>query len=431
MRSVVPVGLATTIRLGVVGTLMAVSAGCSSDITRFSSSFFNDPGETEVTGALGVVPSETVPGQARVRDAQPVPVAGGPLAPAGQPRIGGDGYSVVRAEPGDTAYSLSRRYGVSARDIMVANDMQSAVDVRAGQDVRIPPIGWKAEGGGVSTASVRPAPVQAGDSLKPLPSASARAAARAPAGDRIHTVGAGETLSGIGRAYGMRASDIARHNNLESADRLRVGQKLAIPGAAPVRTASLTDRMNDATPAPAPKPRTPAVREPRPAAPATTADRAAPEPTPVRTAALETGEKTISTRLSQPPALSSSKFRWPVRGRIISEFGKKPNGAQNDGINVAVPEGTSVKAAENGVVAYVGNELKGFGNLILVRHADDWVSAYAHNSQILVRRGDMVSRGQIIAKAGQTGSVRQPQLHFELRKGSRPVDPIQHLADNS
>jgi murein DD-endopeptidase MepM/ murein hydrolase activator NlpD len=117
-----------------------------------------------------------------------------------------------------------------------------------------------------------------------------------------------------------------------------------------------------------------------------------------------------------------------VRGRIVSNFGSKPNGARNDGINLAVPEGTSVKAAENGVVAYVGNELKGYGNLILVRHADDWVSAYAHTSQMLVRRGDQVRRGQIIAKAGQTGAVSSPQLHFELRKGSRPIDPVPHMA---
>jgi len=126
--------------------------------------------------------------------------------------------------------------------------------------------------------------------------------------------------------------------------------------------------------------------------------------------------------------MSSSQFRWPVRGRVISTFGSKPNGAQNDGINIAVPEGTSVKAAENGVVAYVGNELKGYGNLVLVRHADDWVTAYAHNSQTLVQRGDKVTRGQIIAKAGQTGAVTSPQLHFELRKGATPVDPMPLLA---
>jgi murein DD-endopeptidase MepM/ murein hydrolase activator NlpD len=127
--------------------------------------------------------------------------------------------------------------------------------------------------------------------------------------------------------------------------------------------------------------------------------------------------------------MSGNSFRWPVKGRIISEFGARPDGGHNDGIDVAVPQGTSVKAAENGVVAYAGNELKGYGNLVLIRHANNWVSAYANNEQILVRRGDKVNRGQTIAKAGATGSVSQPQVHFELRKGSRPVDPTKYMSD--
>ena len=121
-------------------------------------------------------------------------------------------------------------------------------------------------------------------------------------------------------------------------------------------------------------------------------------------------------------------FRWPVRGRIISGFGSKPNGERNDGINLAVPEGTSVKAVEAGTVIYAGNELEGYGNLILVRHADGWVSAYAHNKEILVKREDKVGRGQTIARAGMTGSVSSPQVHFELRKGAKPVNPLDYLA---
>jgi murein DD-endopeptidase MepM/ murein hydrolase activator NlpD len=117
-----------------------------------------------------------------------------------------------------------------------------------------------------------------------------------------------------------------------------------------------------------------------------------------------------------------------VKGRIISGFGTKPDGGHNDGVNIAVPQGTPVKAAENGVVAYSGSELKGYGNLVLVRHANNWVSAYANNEQLLVKRGDKVSRGQVIAKAGTSGSVPEPQVHFELRKGSRPVDPTQYMS---
>ena len=123
-------------------------------------------------------------------------------------------------------------------------------------------------------------------------------------------------------------------------------------------------------------------------------------------------------------------FRWPVRGRIISEYGAKSNGERNEGINLAVPEGTSVKAADGGEVIYAGNELKGYGNLVLVRHPNGYVSAYAHASELLVNRGDKVTRGQIIARAGATGSVSQPQLHFELRKGQKAVDPRPFLASN-
>jgi murein DD-endopeptidase MepM/ murein hydrolase activator NlpD len=137
----------------------------------------------------------------------------------------------------------------------------------------------------------------------------------------------------------------------------------------------------------------------------------------------------VVDQLPSPEPMSGNSFSWPVQGRIISEFGTKPDGGHNDGIDVAVPIGTSVKAAENGVVAYAGNELKGYGNLVLVRHSNNWVSAYAHNDEILVKRGDQVRRGQIIAKAGKSGQVSQPQLHFELRKGSRPVDPTKFMVN--
>ncbi len=122
-------------------------------------------------------------------------------------------------------------------------------------------------------------------------------------------------------------------------------------------------------------------------------------------------------------AAGSPEFRWPAHGRIIQGF---KNG--NDGINIAVPEGTSVKAAETGTVAYAGSELKGYGNLVLIRHPNGYVTAYANNGELDVKRGDQVKRGQVIAKSGQSGNVSSPQLHFELRKGSQPVDPTSYLA---
>jgi murein DD-endopeptidase MepM/ murein hydrolase activator NlpD len=137
-----------------------------------------------------------------------------------------------------------------------------------------------------------------------------------------------------------------------------------------------------------------------------------------------------SAKAAEPTGAMPS-FRWPVHGRVISAFGSRTNSGENDGINLAVPVGTPVKAAEDGVVAYAGNELKGYGNLVLVRHSNGYVSAYANASELLVKRGDSVKRGQSIARAGQTGNVSSPQLHFEIRKGSTPVDPSKYLSGNS
>jgi murein DD-endopeptidase MepM/ murein hydrolase activator NlpD len=184
-----------------------------------------------------------------------------------------------------------------------------------------------------------------------------------------------------------------------------------------------------AAPAKPAKPATVAAAKP---APAPAPPKAAPAPTtkiasiePQHTARAVTPTPDVSEETKS--ASGAPSFRWPVRGRIIAGYGPKPNGQQNDGINLSVPEGTPVKAAEDGVVAYAGNELKGYGNLVLIRHPNGFVTAYAHASELMVKRGDNVKRGQTIAKAGQTGTVTAPQVHFEIRKGSTPVDPTQYL----
>ena len=118
---------------------------------------------------------------------------------------------------------------------------------------------------------------------------------------------------------------------------------------------------------------------------------------------------------------------WPLRGRLISNFGAKAKGLHNDGINIAAPLGAPVRAAKEGVVAYAGNELRGFGNLLLIKHANGWVTAYAHAGKVLVKRGDKVGKGQIVARVGKTGAVTRPQLHFEMRRGKRPVNPKRYL----
>jgi murein DD-endopeptidase MepM/ murein hydrolase activator NlpD len=155
-----------------------------------------------------------------------------------------------------------------------------------------------------------------------------------------------------------------------------------------------------------------------------------PKPTavsPIGQATAALGSQTDQNS-SEPTPRSAGKFFWPVNGKVISPFGPKDGGQHNDGINIAAPLGTPVRAAENGVVVYAGNELRGFGNLLLIRHADGWVSAYAHCDTLLVKRGAQVKRGQVIARVGQTGNVDSPQLHFELRKGAQAVDPMTELA---
>jgi murein DD-endopeptidase MepM/ murein hydrolase activator NlpD len=131
-----------------------------------------------------------------------------------------------------------------------------------------------------------------------------------------------------------------------------------------------------------------------------------------------------------PPSTTaeSGTFLWPVRGRVLAGYGSGPDGTHNDGINIAAPRGAAVEAADGGVVAYAGNELRGYGNLVLVKHPNGWISAYAHCDSILVKRGDKVTRGQTIARVGSTGSVAEPQLHFELRRGNHAVDPREFLA---
>ena len=122
-----------------------------------------------------------------------------------------------------------------------------------------------------------------------------------------------------------------------------------------------------------------------------------------------------------------TKFTWPVKGTVISKFGTIGKGRTNDGINIKAPLGTTVKAADSGTVAYAGNELKGFGNLILIKHNDGWVTAYAHNDRLVVKKGDKVKKGEKIATVGSTGGVNTPQLHFEVRAGKKAVNPQNYL----
>jgi murein DD-endopeptidase MepM/ murein hydrolase activator NlpD len=267
-----------------------------------------------------------------------------------------------------------------------------------------------------STAVAAAAPALAPPVSKPV------AAAAGPSS--VHIVNRGDTLMSIARRNNVPVGELAKANNLDQSARLSLGMKLTVPGSKSAAAAPVARPVVAAAPV---QPVAPV------AAPGTKMASAGGPPQAARLASATTNvveEKPVVEAASVKPSEATGAlptFRWPVRGKVITSYGAKTNGKSNDGINLAVPEGTPVKAAEDGVVAYSGNELKGYGNLVLVRHSNGYVTAYAHASELMVKRGDTIKRGQIIAKSGQSGEVGSPQLHFEIRKGSSPVDPLQFL----
>ena len=207
----------------------------------------------------------------------------------------------------------------------------------------------------------------------------------------IYKVQTGDTLYGVSRIFDVSVTEIARQNSLQSPYTLKPGQTLNLPYAgrgnsqAKVRQSART--------------KTPQTRQ-----------------TPAR---------------FQAPKRASSRFQWPVNGRVISRYGPKKGGLHNDGINIAMPRGAPVRVSENGVVLYSGDVLQGYGNLVLVRHDGGWVTAYAHLDRILVKKGQTLKVGDTLGTVGSTGQVDTPQLHFEIRKGSKALNPQKYLSTNS
>ena len=402
----------SSLRLVAISALAAAAAGCSTDVARFErgGTFYAAQGNTPPAAVTGSINprAQAAPSYQSPPPYQAAPTYGSP-APVGR----------VESQPLPTGQGAS------------------ALPPPPAQQYAAPP---PAQTPRVITAS--PAPP---------PAAPAAAPARRSA---VHVVERGDTLISISRRYGKSPAEIARANGMKPDTHVRLGQRITVPGVAATatRTAAVAAPVRQPAPAaaqrPAPMPVATAAK-PAPARPAPTAKpeerkvvtRGAPpsnlkpppaQPERVERAAVATPAVDPTANDEAPASSSAGKpaFRWPVRGRVISGFGPKPGGQQNAGINLAVPEGTSVRAAEDGVVAYSGNELKGYGNLVLVRHSNGYVTAYAHANELKVKRGDRVRRGQIIATSGQTGGVASPQLHFEIRRGSTPVDPIQYLASN-
>jgi murein DD-endopeptidase MepM/ murein hydrolase activator NlpD len=311
----------------------------------------------------------------------------------------------VRVEQGMTLYSISRANGLTVAQLAAANGISPPYTVSTGRVLRIP---------GVAQAKApKPSFVAQEEFASDEPVSK-------PSGGR-HTVRGGETLFSLGRKYGVSPYAIADLNGLSHDQSLNIGQSLRVPGGkgksivskVPAIDQSEQIASNDDPVEADDTQQNLEVKKP-------VLDEEVPIAKPVQQQTAE---------VEATPAMGS--MRWPVKGKIISEYGAKPNGLKNEGINIAVPEGTGVRAAESGVVAYAGNELKGYGNLVLIRHEGGWVTAYAHAKELFVKRGDIVKRGDVIAKAGQTGSVSSPQLHFEVRKGATAMDPLKFLASTT
>lgn len=272
--------------------------------------------------------------------------------------------SIYVVAPGDTLRGIAEKTGAASEAIARANKLAAPFVIRPGQKLRIP-------------------------------------------GGRYHRVGRGESGIAIARAYGVDWSRVATTNMLAEPYILRHNQRLLIPSRTEVATMTLEQRaaafrldIDDLITGGEPALATRARPAPRPASP--------------------------TVPLAEPERFSG-RFDWPLTGPIVRRFGSLGGGRWNDGVNIGAVEGTPILAAADGVVAYVGSEVAAFGGLILLRHGDGWITAYGHAEELLVKRGQPVKRGQIIARAGETGSATEPQLHFEIRQGRKPVDPLEHL----
>ena len=281
-----------------------------------------------------------------------------PVALYGEIR-GAGSAGVHTVTSGENLWSISRRYNIVMRDIVISNELNAPFVLNPGQRLRLPP-------------------------------------------PREYRVRAGDSLYSVSRIFNISRTELARLNHVPPPYVIQPGQKLRLPSISSVQkgtvqTASVSSVTGKAI-KPSPKPH---VKKPSAA--------------------------TRAKINAKTPKRSSSKFLKPARGKIISSYGPKKNGLHNDGINIRAPRGSPVKAADNGVVVYAGSALKGSGNLVLVRHSDRWMTAYAHMDKMKVKRGEILKRGQVLGTVGSTGSVDSPQLHFEVRRGTKAINPARYL----
>ncbi|MGX1742347.1 peptidoglycan DD-metalloendopeptidase family protein [Bosea sp. NPDC055353] len=391
---------------------------------------FRDPATTGSIGRVASAPLQPV-NPAPVVRSQPLPPPQSAVALNAAPpqAVSGSaagwtaqgGTPVVLAQ-GESLDTISSRYGVPRAAIMSANGLNNA-NVAPGTRITIPVYNAAATAPARQVAQA-PAETQrfvAGPSAATRPSApvaaDSRAQARAAAEEKA-SAAAEARAKATADAQAMKESRARFAAEAKAKAAARKTAALPTPAAKPAAVVAAVKPVPEAKPVKTAAPPVVVASAPAAEPKASAIPRSEPVAEPKTTASIPKQETEATS------ASDKADFRWPARGRVISGYSGKGG---NEGINIAVPEGTPIKAAEGGTVAYAGSELKGYGNLVLIRHPNGYVSAYAHNGELKVKRGDAVKRGQVVASSGQTGNVSSPQLHFELRKGSAPVDPTPYL----
>lgn len=367
---------------------------------------------------------------------QPMPAASATKHVLAAPSKSGwsaEGAPSVTLRPGETVAGLSRRYGVPEKEILRVNGLASAGQVQVGQQILIPTFGKSRNAAKDSARTDIPAgklPGPAGEPVKETAALPTNGSARgkqlsdgtaklpqdAAGGDApgTYTVKAGDSLAKIARATGTNVDALKAANGL-SASSIRIGQVLKVPGAGDATADNVKTASIPVKPAPQAAPKSETVS-------------ASAQPVPAAAPKQAVSEvASASAEVEAPEDTGIGKFRWPVRGQVIAGYGSNVEGNRNDGIDISVPAGTPIKAAENGVVIYAGNGLKELGNTVLVRHDDGTVTVYGNANALKVARGQKVQRGQTVAESGMTGNAKRPQVHFEVRKDATPVNPMTFL----
>ncbi len=353
---------------------------------------------------------------------------------------------IVIVERGDTLYSLARKNNTTVAELAKINSLKEPYTLSVGQKIML-------RAAKTETKKTEVQKQKSEDVVKPIKVASEPKIQKPTIKETVKTtetrrvdlqeitVVKGDTLYSLSRKYEIPVNDLAVMNKLSAPFSLSVGQKLKVPRLETVQKRSaIVVKKSEAQKTVAQKSEKTKIEKVKAD---TTKTAQASQTKNTKKAGTKTVEKKSETQLkaeqklktnSEPKntstkivARSSSKFSWPVRGKILSGYGPKNNGLVNDGINISAALGTVVKAAENGVVAYAGNEVRGMGNLIIIQHSDGWMTVYAHLNSMDVRRGAKVNVGQPIGKIGKTGKVDKPQLHFEIRKGKKSYNPTNYL----